>query len=422
MSAARGIAILALFAASLAQADGGSPTTAPAQQGDVGLRVSLMTPRDRSIVGGDDSRVFVAGQALTFSGRHELYDLVVLIDTSRSTAAPAGADVDGDGWVGSGRGGRWIEGTSDDWGDTVLAAQIFATRALLRQLDPRTTRVGIVTFAGDDDPNTPDAIRLAPLTSDFTHLYEVLDYLLVHRPAGHTHIAAALLAAAEEILGAGRSRPRPEATPVVLLMTDGQPTRPFPSREENAEHTLKIGRLVASRGIRIDPFPIGDTANQDASVMEELAQISGGRLTPVVQPAELLATFENLQLARLVALEIVNRTTADPAERVLVQADGSFAALVRVAPGENRIDILARDSEGHRTERHVLVSRLDGGKAPALSPRLARRHTGLLKVRLLELLREEMATEQRERERGRTVEVDVEAPREAEGFHGRDPR
>jgi len=402
-------------AAAVVSGPAASPSLAPLPE--QGLRLSLMTPRDDSSVGGDESRVFVAGKALTFSGRKELYDLVVLIDTSRSTAAPTGADIDGDGWVGSGREGRWIEVKSDDWGDTVLAAQIYATRALLQQLDPTTTRVGIVTFAGDDDPETPDAVRLAPLTSDFTHLYEVLDYLLLHRPAGHTHIAAALYAAAEEILGVGRSRPRPEATPVILLMTDGQPTRPYLSSEENAKHTLEMGKLVASRGIRIDPFPIGEGANQDTSVMQGLADLSGGRLTPVVQPSELLATFENLELAQLVGLEIVNRTTSERADRILLQADGTFAALVHVRDGQNRIEILARDSEGRRAFRSVTVSRLADGKAPALSPRLARKHTGILKVRLLELLQQEMAAEQArqlERERERSVQVEVDPGRDRE--------
>jgi len=406
----RGLTIFALSLAVSARAEELATRPEVPSSSSEGLRLSLMTPRDRSIVGDSSHRLFVAGRALTFAGTQELYDLVVMIDTSRSTAAPAGADIDGDGWVGSGREGRWIESTSDDWGDTVLAAQIYATRALLAQLDSRTTRVGIVTFAGDDDPTTPDAVRLAALTFDYTHLYEVLDYLLVHRPTGHTHIAEALTVAADEIQGRGRSRSRPEATPVLLLMTDGQPTRPFPSRDQNARHTVEVGRAVAARGIRIDPFAIGEAANQDASVLEALADASGGLLTPVLQPAELLATFEHLQLAHLVAVQVRNRTTGALAERVVLQPDGSFAAIVDVGPGENRVEVLARDSLGRTATRIVDVQRIPDGRPPALSPRLARSHTGLLKVHLLSLLREQIALEQAEAEqqRRRQVEIDVE--------------
>ena len=411
MGARSSIAVLALSVAFSARAET-APDLAP-EPLEEGLRLSILTPRDRSEVGDRDSRLFIAGRALSFAGAHELFDLVVMIDTSRSTAAPAGADVDGDGWVGSGSQGRWIEGTSDDWGDTVLAAQIYATRALLSQLDSRTTRVGIVTFAGDDDPGTVDAIRLAPLTHDFTHLAEVLDYLLVQRPAGHTNIAEGIRVAAEEVLGEGRSKARPEVTRVLLLMTDGQPTRPYIHREDNDTYTLHMGREVARRGVRIDPFPIGETANEDVTVMQTLAEQSGGRLTPVLQPADLLATFENLRLAYLAEVQVVNVTSGRAADSISVQGDGSFTALLPVQTGDNLVQIRAWDTMGRETARFLSVRRMTNGRPPALSPRLARSHTRVLETRLLELLRENLEIEREARgaQRDRQVDVEVEPGR-----------
>lgn len=372
----------------------------------LGLRVTLFTPLEGALLAGDDDRLFVAGRAVTFAPQAEHFDLVVVLDTSRSTSAPAGADVDGDGWLGSDRGGRWIDVTTDDWGDTVLAAQIYAVRTLISQLDPRTTRVGIVTFSGDGKPETPDAIRLAPLTHEFAQIAKALDYLLVHRPMGKTHIAAGLEAAAGELLGEGRSRPREAATPVILLLTDGQPTLPFGSLDADVEHTIGVGRRLAERGIRIDTFPIGEQANQDVRVTGTLSAVSGGRFTPVVQPADLLATFENIQIAGLATLEVRNLSTGDAAEAVLLEADGRFAAMLPLADGENLIEVQATDAAGRSATHSVRVARGPGGRPPVLSPRLAKWQTRLLETRLLELYRQEIALARERAERRLDVRVD----------------
>jgi Mg-chelatase subunit ChlD len=354
---------------------------------DEALRLSILTPRDRTHVAADRDRLFLAGRALMAEGSLERYDIVVVIDTSRSTAAPAGADVDGDGRIGSGAGGRWITASSDDAGDTVLAAQIAATRILLRQLDPATTRVGIVTFAGSEDPRIPHAIRLAPLTDDYSHVERALDVVRRHRPVGQTNIAAALEAAASELSGTGRSRRRGDATPVMLLMTDGQPTLPFASADENLAHTLEVGRRAAARGIRIDTFPIGARANSDVVVLASLAAQSGGRFTPVLQPADLLATFEHLSLAPLESIAVRNLTTGEAAEVAAAEADGYFSALVPVRDGENQLEVQVRDAAGRTAVRVVSVRTSPDARPPLLPLYLAARRRMLLETRLLDLYR-----------------------------------
>jgi hypothetical protein len=398
------------------------PSTGPSSDAALDLRVTLFTPLEGALLASSDDRVFVAGRAVTFAPQAERFDLVVVLDTSRSTAAPAGADIDGDGWLGAGRGGRWIDATSDDWGDTVLAAQIYAVRTLLSQLDPQTTRMGIVTFSGDGKPETPDAIRLAPLTHDFTQISRALDYLLTHRPRGYTHIAEGLDAAVGELLGEGRSRARDGATPVVLLLTDGQPTLPFRTLDENVAHTVAAGRLAAERGIRIDTFPIGEQANQDVRVMGTLAAVSGGRFTPVLQPADLMATFENIQITGLRALRVRNATTSSEAEAVMLEADGRFCAMLSLADGENLLEVEATDAAGRSTTREVRVRRGEGGRPPVLSPRLAKWETRLLENRLLDLYREELALGRARAAERRSLEVRMdpdasptESPRPAEG-------
>ena len=354
------------------------------------LRLSILTPRDHTLVAADRNRVFLAGRALMAEGVAAQYDVVVVIDTSRSTAAPAGADVDGDGRIGAGSQGRWIVASSDDAGDTVLAAQVAATRILLRQLDPTTTRVGVVTFAGHDDPETPAAIRLAPLTHRFSHVERALDIVRRHRPDGQTNIAAAIEAASSELLGAGRSRRRVSATPVILLLTDGQPTLPFSTPEQNVAHTLEVGRNAAMRGIRIDTFPIGARANSDILVLGALAAQSGGRFTPVLQPKDLLATFESLTLASLDSIAVRNLTTGEVASAAAAEADGYFSALVPVGSGENQLEVRVRDSAGREAIRVVSIRNEADARAPLLPLHLASRRRMLLETRLLELYREHM--------------------------------
>jgi len=372
------------------------------------LRLNVLTPSAESDIVTAEEQLFLAGQAVTVdSGSSQQFDVVLVLDTSRSTGAASGADVDHDGRIGSGRDGRWIEATSDDPGDNVLSAQIYSVRTLLSQLDPRTTRVGIVTFSGDSNPGTRDAVRLAPLSSDFTVASKALDYLLEHRPQGYTNIADALQTATEELSGEGRSRARAGATPVVLLLTDGQPTLPFATFEENVQYTLDVGRRAAARGIRIDTFPIGDQANRDIRIGGGLAGLSGGRFTPVVDPSELLSTFEHVQLAGIKTLDVVNRTTGARAPAVLVDSDGRFCAMLPLTDGDNLVEVVASDTEGRVTSRTLNVQRSPVGGVAQLSPGLARWRERLLETRLLDLYRERMELVH-ELERRRKIEVQAE--------------
>jgi len=388
------------------------------------LRLSLETPREAQSIADSDGEAFVAGRALVVEPRAEQFDLVVVIDTSRSTAAPSGADVDGDGYLGASRQGRRFDGTCDDWGDTVLAAQILATRTLLSQLDPGTTRVGIVTFSGDEDPSTPDAVRLAPMTRDYAHLGDVLDYLLGHRPRGKTNIAEAVTTAASELLGSpgARSRARDGATRIVLLMTDGQPTLPQ-NRGEARGAALVAAQEAADAGVRVDSFAIGIEANEDPSVPKALADQTGGVFTAVFTPSELVAHFEKMRLTRLARVDVRNRTTRQDASHVVLEPDGGFAALVPLADGENIIEIAGRASDGSTARTTRVVHQIRGGQTPALSPRLAKWRTRVLENQLelvrgrrleletehggevLEQLAREM--EQARRERARALSVHV---------------
>ncbi len=363
------------------------------------LRILVETPHDGALVASADPSVVVAGRVLLPNGKLDVFDLVIVIDRSKSTDAPTGVDIDGDGYVGRAPDSRYADGSSDDPGDSVLAAEIVAARTLIAQLDPATTRVALVSFSGDTDPETPDAHVLTPLSSDYLAAHRALDALLEEWPSGRTHLAAAIHTATAELMGIGftSSEPRPEARKIILLMTDGQPTLPIPfSPKQNADATFLAARLAARGGIRIDAFAIGRDANENPDVTQGIAAITRGEFTGVVEPRDLVSTFERLRLASIEAFEVHNRTTQSEAEVVLLESDGHFAALVELAPGDNRLELRARGEGGRWTFRPLRVQLAPSEGLAKLHPRYLEHRTRLLEEKLSSLRRRQLSLEARE--------------------------
>jgi hypothetical protein len=115
---------------------------------------------------------FVAGRARATHGAPRRFDVILVIDTSRSTLAAAGTDVNGNGVTGEprlgGLGSMVGAGLTDD-GDSILAAEIAAARRVLAGFDPRSTRVGLVAFAGDPPGhgNRKPAVTIGELTREY---------------------------------------------------------------------------------------------------------------------------------------------------------------------------------------------------------------------------------------------------------------
>jgi hypothetical protein len=129
---------------SAAAADGGAPEEPVWMEVDV--------PADGAEHVGPLAWLEVRGWAgVNRSGEH---DVVVLVDVSGSTAYASGIDVDEDGKLGraSRRREAWRSFNprylSSDADDTVLAAELVATRRLVELLDPGRVRVGLISFHG----------------------------------------------------------------------------------------------------------------------------------------------------------------------------------------------------------------------------------------------------------------------------------
>jgi len=397
-------ALIAFFAAPASRAADKLPplpVPKPPIQPRVQLELEIEAPSPNELIGAEDGKLVVAGRALSSVLRGGQIDVMVVIDTSASTAAPAGADVDGDGELGHSRVpgiGRLLALPSSDPGDSILAAEVAAARTLLDQLDPRSTRVGVVAFAGDSQPATPDARVVAPLTADFDWVDASLGGLLEAGPHGKTNIQAAILRAVRELNGAAGSQsvPRPYARKIALLMTDGQPTLPdATSRRKCGRLAIDAALAAAHDGIRIDTFAVGPGAADEPWVMRELAATTEGVFTPVLAPGELVAAFRDVQLSDVTAVQIRNLTTRQPAEQVRLDSDGWFTGIVALAQGRNQIEVRAIDSEGRRLIRVIDARLVPGAQAQALSPRLLERRTRLLETRL-------------DHTRSQTLELEVE--------------
>jgi Mg-chelatase subunit ChlD len=400
------------------------------------MLLELETPADGATIGDPQRLALVSGRALAVQGDYRAFDIVFVVDTSRSTADPAGADIDGDGRVEPAEThdsvfGRMLALRPGASGDTILAAEIAAARRLLAQLDPRTTRVGVVTFAGDTDPLTPDAVLEAPLTADYERVDRALGGVLARGPQGMTNMVSGLDLAVAEL---ERSEPRAgQARPlrIVLLMTDGQPTLPIENAQmQNTRMAIQRAARAGAADIRIDTYAIGPEALREPLVAVEMAAVSGGVFTPVVRPADLRSVFGEISFSEIESLTLRNRTNGARPGRILRNSDGSFSALLELAEGRNVIEVEARATDGTEGRRQVVVTWAAGAGEQELDARRLAQRTRLLEIRLLELrqhrldqdaerdrrlleaLREEIArerkkAEQRAAERRKQLEIEA---------------
>ena len=386
------------------------------------LMLSIESPSNGSVIGDPAGMAFVSGKALALYGEYQTFDIIFVIDTSDSTAEPSGADIDGNGVVGERRGakylsvlGRVLPLPNSDKGDSVLAAEIAGCRILLKQLDPRTTRVGVVSFAGDSNALTPDAQTEVPLTTDYNKVERGLDAIFRRGPEGMTNMVSAMNLATIELLGtqSAYSQRREGAKRVIMFLTDGQPTLPLEGATlQNAKMAIQQAVRAAKLDIRVDTFAIGEEALSEPVVVVEMARVSNGVFTPVRNPKDLRAVFEDVSFSSIEKLEVRNKTTGKLADYVVPNPDGTFSALLPMNEGKNTLEVYARSTDGTEGRREVTVSFLAGAEAQELSPRMMAQRNRLLENRLLDLQRRNIEIKaDADEETRRQLKVEIEDER-----------
>jgi len=281
-------------------------------------------------------------------------DLVVAIDVSDSTVEPCGVDLDGDGEGGATDPSlrAWLERHPDasdallarvareDFDDSVLMAELAAARAIVNQADPRAFRVGIVAFSGA-------AWVAAPLGSSRDVLLAALDRLRADfvDALGRTDFAEALRVAGREAARAGADPGGPARARTVLLLSDGALAGGRP-RAELEREALAASRELADRGARVLAFALGPQAEDQLDVYRGLAELTGGRFEQLARPSDAVARLRAVDFAEVAELAVENATTGAAARALRAFPDGSFDALVELAPGANRLRFTARARSG----------------------------------------------------------------------------
>ncbi|MCP5055246.1 MAG: VWA domain-containing protein [bacterium] len=303
------------------------------------------------------------------------FDVMLVLDVSRSTQTACGADVDGDGEIGEDpHQGLYAPGEfpddvySTDPEDTVLHAEVLAARTLVEGLDSKRVRVGLITFSGEVDPTTGkrrapeqhDAELRVPLTNDHGSLLTALDDVLREGPHGATNFAAGIRLATQELAGmsGAKSRPADRHKKVMLFLTDGIPSFPAGRADtqdpEDMEAAVRAARVSQTAGIRINSFALGTDALARPKAATEIAAVTLGTFTPVIEPAGVVAALQSVNFANVEDVGVANVTTAEVATDVHLNPDGSFVAFVPVKVGQNQVIVSALSSEGAETTRELV--------------------------------------------------------------------
>jgi hypothetical protein len=285
------------------------------------------------------------------AGQELEHDVMVLLDVSGSTAVASGSDIDGDGKVGK-RSKRRRESwrnfnpayLSNDAGDTILAAELLATRRLVERMRPGRTRIGLLSFSSE--------CRIeAPLGSDAAHLDRALGALDEGFGSGMTNMARALTVATEALVVARPQGQRRRQS--ILILSDGYPTSP---EGRAVEATYEAAAEARALGVRIYSFALGLGKLQDDDVFVELALMSGGGHVRLDQPGEIVYELALVNLTEVTDVAIRNLTLEQDARATRIFPDGSFDGLVPLARGENRIRVTARgDAGGEAVEVRSVV-------------------------------------------------------------------
>lgn len=399
-----------------------------------GIRLVIDAPVPGSRVRAAMHMVEVRGTAVAAGEEPSDFDVVIVIDVSQSTRAASGADVDADGVIGENpQLGLFVPGEYDEdvWStdpdDTVLAAEVAAARSLLESVDSRRVRVGLVSFSGAVDPATGrqldrgarDATLEVPLTADYERVRRSLDAILARGSHGATNFAAGIRLATRELAGlsGGKSRPREKAEKIVLFLTDGTPTFPIGaatvSDSGDLEAAVNAARLAHAAGIRINTFALGTDALQRPLAATEVARVTRGTFTPVLEPGSIVAALQSVSFANVDDVAVMNLTTRESTPDVRLNPDGSFVAFVPVRDGENRLLVNAVANDGSQTNHELRVDfQLAGAEGRMLERELDRlRRINAELARQLEA--ERVRREKRRLRMQRELELRAEKPGEA---------
>jgi Mg-chelatase subunit ChlD len=337
-------------------------------------KVQILSPQNGAELTQEQNSALISGKVTSNVGRSQNVDILFVIDVSGSTSQYAGVDFgdlaqlpDNSGSSGLGTPQITIFGGSVNLGrpsarnlrNSILVAEVAAARRLLLQLNSQTTRVGVVSFS-------EGAKLLQPLTHDLAQVRRALDDILRAGPYGGTNMVEGIRTGITELLGRGASEKRPDAIKVEIFLTDGFPTLPIGGSKraapEDTDLAINAARLAGKAGIKVHVFALGEEALNYPRAAVGIAKESGGTYTPVSRPADVLAVVENISVVGVEHVQVFNETTGQKAALSRLAADGFFSSAVPVVPGANRIQVVARASDGSVGRDTITLNYQPGGQ------------------------------------------------------------
>ena len=401
---------------------------APVARAEDTVKIEIRSPKPGETVQNKTDMAPMAGLAVA-GDRPTQFDVMLVLDVSGSTDYPSGIDVNNNGKIGETE-RSLTPGTEDipctDPGDSILAAEVTASKTLLEQLDPQRVHIGVASFSGEVDPVTGrglnrgnDALLELPLSTDYAKVAGALQAVLLRGASGPTNMEAGVKLALRELaaLPGAQSKPRPNAKKVILFLTDGRPSLPYGlGNVEDKEDTLAAidaAQLAKVAGIMLNVYGLGPGAIDYPVAATEMAKVTGGLYTPVRRPGDIVSLLSGVSFANVEDVTAVNLTLMEWAgpNDIALSPDGSFTGYVPVRPGMNRIRVVALASDGSRGEREFDLqfaqqAMTDAERAADLER--IRQRTREIQLRL-ERDRQE-AFRKQERERTLTIGVDKAQP------------
>ncbi|MGZ8424722.1 MAG: VWA domain-containing protein [Candidatus Binatia bacterium] len=336
-------------------------------------KIQILSPKDGSQIAEDQKTILISGKVASDNSRSANVDIFLILDTSGSTVNSAGAEFANQAELpdkylfggapslqpqisisrrGMGMGAPTFEPTRINLRHSILGAEVVASRRLLTQLNPQTTRVGVITFA-------KEGRLVQPLTNDFEQVRRVLDEVYWAGPNGGTNMVEGIRLGITELLGLGQSAKRQDAIKAQFFLTDGLPSLPTGDgrgvAETDVQLTVNAARLAGRAGIKIHVFGLGDEVVNFPWAVQGIAKESAGTYTPLSRPADVLAIMDQISVVGVDFVQIVNQTSGQKAANLRLAADGFFAAALPVVEGKNQIDVLARSSDGSNSRASISV-------------------------------------------------------------------
>jgi hypothetical protein len=134
-----------------------------------------------------------------------------------------------------------------------------------------------------------------------------------------------------------------------------------------------------------------------------MAARTDGSFTPVRNPGDLLRVVEDLSVAQLNEVILRSATTGNRAHPFRLAPDGSWVGFIRMVPGLNQVEVVARSDDGSEATRTLDLSLDEKAPRDTVPPDFVVLRNELLKECLADARRARASAERQVAEQMRKV-------------------